>query len=207
MAESHPHYPTSSRRSVAGFTLPNRVLMGRCTSGSRSNAGIPDKLAAYFAARAAGGVGLIVTGGVAPNLAGGVKPFAAKLTNRYEVWKHRAVTDAVRAEGGHIAMQILHAGRYAYYQPLCVAPSRMKAPISPSRRGRSPPEAWTAPSTTSSTAPQPAEAGYDGVEVMGSEGYLINQFIVSKTNKRTDGWGGDYSNAHPLPHRDHPPDP
>ena len=131
MAESHPHYPhLFAPLEVAGFTLPNRVLMGSMHVGLEEQFGRLDKLAAYFAARAAGGVGLIVTGGVAPNLAGGVKPFAAKLTNRYEVWKHRAVTDAVRAEGGHIAMQILHAGRYAY-APWAVAPTALKAPITP----------------------------------------------------------------------------
>ena len=194
MAESHPHYPhLFAPLEVAGFTLPNRVLMGSMHVGLEEQFGRLDKLAAYFAARAAGGVGLIVTGGVAPNLAGGVKPFAAKLTNRYEVWKHRAVTDAVRAEGGHIAMQILHAGRYAY-APWAVAPTALKAPITPFK-----PRALSARGVEKTIADyvncaqRAQQAGYHGVEVMGSEGYLINQFIVSKTNKRTDKWGGDYA--------------
>jgi len=151
-----------------------------------------EKMGAYFAVRAAGGVGLIVTGGVSPNRAGVVKPFAAKLSNRYEVWKHRAVTDAVHAEGGRIAMQILHAGRYAYV-PWCVAPSAIKAPISPFK-----PRALSGRGVERTIhdyvhcAQKAQEAGYDGVEVMGSEGYIINQFIVAKTNKRTDKWGGAY---------------
>ena len=108
MTDPHPHYPhLFAPLAVAGFTLPNRVLMGSMHVGLEEQFGRLDKLAAYFAARAAGGVGLIVTGGVSPNLAGGVKPFAAKLTNRYEVWKHRAVTDAVRAEGGASAAAFL----------------------------------------------------------------------------------------------------
>ena len=132
-----------------------------------------------------------MTGGVAPNLAGGVK-LAAKLTNRYEVWKHRAVTDAVRAEGGHIAMQILHAGRYAY-APWAVAPTALKAPITPKPRALSARGVEKTIADYVNCAQRAQQAGYHGVEVMGSEGYLINQFIVSKTNKRTDKWGGDYA--------------
>ena len=194
MAESHPHFPhLFAPLEVSGFTLPNRVLMGSMHVGLEEEFGRLDKLAAYFAARAAGGVGLIVTGGVAPNLAGGVKPFAAKLTNRYEVWKHRAVTDAVRAEGGHIAMQILHAGRYAY-APWSVAPTALKAPITPFKpRALSGRGVEKTIADYVNCAQRAQEAGYHGVEVMGSEGYLINQFIVSKTNKRTDKWGGEYA--------------
>ena len=152
-----------------------------------------DKLAAYFAARARGGVGLIVTGGVAPNLAGGVKPFAARLTNRHHVWKHRVVTDAVRKEGGHIALQILHAGRYAY-APWSVAPSAIKSPITPFKpRALSGRGVENTIADYVNCAQRAQQAGYHGVEVMGSEGYLINQFIVAKTNKRSDRWGGDYS--------------
>ena len=131
MTSPHPQYPTLlSPLQVGGITLPNRVLMGSMHVGLEEEWGQLDKMGAYFAARAAGGVGLMVTGGVAPNRAGAVKPFAAKLTNRYEVYKHRAVTDAVHKEGGRIAMQILHAGRYGY-TPLNVAPSAIKSPITP----------------------------------------------------------------------------
>jgi len=166
--------------------------MGSMHVGLEEEFGRLDKLAAYFAARAKGGVGLIVTGGVSPNLEGGVKPFAAKLTNRYEVWKHRVVTDAVRKEGGHIALQILHAGRYAY-APWSVAPSAIKSPITPFK-----PRALSSRGVEKTIADyvncamRAQQAGYHGVEVMGSEGYLINQFIVAKTNKRKDRWGGDY---------------
>jgi len=194
MTEPHPHFPhLFAPLEVGGFTLPNRVLMGSMHVGLEEEFGRLDKLAAYFAARAAGGVGLIVTGGVSPNLAGGVKPFAAKLTNRYEVWKHRVVTDAVRAEGGHIALQILHAGRYAY-APWSVAPTAIKSPITPFKpRGLSSRGVEKTIADYVNCAQRAQQAGYHGVEVMGSEGYLINQFIVSKTNKRTDKWGGEYS--------------
>jgi len=167
--------------------------MGSMHVGLEEEFGRLDKLAAYFAARAKGGVGLIVTGGVSPNLEGGVKPFAAKLTNRYEVWKHRVVTDAVRKEGGHIALQILHAGRYAY-APWSVAPSALKSPITPFKpRSLSSRGVEKTIADYVNCAMQAQQAGYHGVEVMGSEGYLINQFIVAKTNKRKDRWGGDYA--------------
>jgi len=173
--------------------------MGSMHVGLEEEFGRLEKLAAYFGARAAGGVGLIVTGGVSPNLAGGVKPFAAKLTNRYEVWKHRVVTDAVHKEGGRIAMQILHAGRYAY-APWSVAPSAKKSPITPFK-----PRALSGRGVEKTIrdyvncAVHAEQAGYDGVEVMGSEGYLINQFIVSKTNHRSDQWGGGYENRIRFP--------
>jgi 2,4-dienoyl-CoA reductase (NADPH2) len=190
----HPHFPhLLSPLQVGNITLANRVLMGSMHVGLEEEFGRLEKLAAYFAARAAGGVGLIVTGGVAPNLAGGVKPFAAKLTNRYEVWKHRVVTDAVHQEGGRIALQILHAGRYAY-APWSVAPSAIKSPITPFKpRALSTRGVESTISDYVNCAQRAQQAGYDGVEVMGSEGYLINQFIVAKTNKRTDRWGGDYA--------------
>ncbi len=180
-------------------TLKNRVLMGSMHVGLEEEFGPLRKMAAYFARRAEGGVGLMVTGGIAPNREGWPKPFAAKLSNRYEVWKHRYVTDAVHEAGGRIAMQILHTGRYAYH-PLAVAPSALKSPIS-----------WFKPRALSSRgvqrtirafancAKKAQDAGYDGVEVMGSEGYLINQFIVAHTNKRTDDWGGAYDNRIRFP--------
>jgi 2,4-dienoyl-CoA reductase (NADPH2) len=158
-----------------------------------------DRLAAYFAERARGDVGLIVTGGYAPNRAGWVKPFAGKLTTRGEATRHRTITDAVHAEGGKIAMQILHAGRYAYH-PLSVAPSRIRSPITP----------FTPRELSSSgvekqikafvrCAQLARDAGYDGVEIMGSEGYFINEFLVTHTNRRKDMWGGDYSQRMRLP--------
>ncbi len=158
-----------------------------------------DRLAAYFAERARGEVGLIVTGGYAPNRAGWVKPFAGKLTTRKEASRHRQITDAVHAEDGKIALQILHAGRYAYH-PLAVAPSRIRSPITPF----TPRELSTAGVEKQirafvRCAELAREAGYDGVEVMGSEGYFINEFLVTHTNKRNDRWGGDYSQRMRLP--------
>ena len=200
MPQPHPKYPhLLAPLQVGNITLRNRVLMGSMHVGLEEEWGRLDKMAAYFAARAAGGVGLIVTGGVAPNRRGAVKPFAGKLTNRYEAWKHRVVTDAVHEAGGRIAMQILHAGRYAYL-PFSVAPSAIKSPITPFK-----PKALSARGVEGTIsdyvrcAKMAQLAGYDGVEVMGSEGYLINQFIVKKTNKRTDQWGGDYENRIRFP--------
>lgn len=174
--------------------LRNRVLMGSMHVGLEEQPGRLSKMAAYFAARAAGGVGLIVTGGVAPNRAGVTKPLAGKLRNRYEVFKHRAVTDAVHEAGGRIAMQILHTGRYAY-SPLAVAPSAIQSPISPFKpRALSERGIRSTIADFARTARLAKEAGYDGVEIMGSEGYLINQFIARHTNHREDGWGGSYAN-------------
>ncbi len=175
-----------------GFrTLPNRVLMGSMHTGLEDRASDYDRLAAYFGARARGGVGLIVTGGIAPSLRGWLAPFASKLTWRYEIARHRKVTAAVHAEGGAIAMQILHAGRYGYH-PLSVAPSKVKSPITPFT-----PSALSARGVESTIdsfvrcAAMARDAGYDGVEVMGSEGYLINQFLCARTNHRSDDWGGN----------------
>ena len=180
-------------------TLKNRVLMGSMHVGLEEEIGPLKKMAAYFAARARGGVGLIVTGGVAPDRAGWVKPFAGKMTNRWEAYKHRVVTDAVHDEGGRIAMQILHAGRYGYH-PLAVSASAIKSPISPFK-----PSALSAKGVERTIANfvncavMARKAGYDGVEVMGSEGYLINQFIARPTNKRTDEWGGSFDNRIRFP--------
>ncbi|HUG03242.1 MAG TPA: NADPH-dependent 2,4-dienoyl-CoA reductase [Steroidobacteraceae bacterium] len=178
-----------------GFTtLPNRVLMGSMHTGLEDRREDYPKLAAYFAERARGGVGLIVTGGIAPNAAGWTKPFAGTLSGRRHVARHRLVTEAVHEAGGRICMQILHTGRYAYH-PLAVAPSRLKAPISPftprelSERGIGRQTDAFVRSATLSQA-----AGYDGVEIMGSEGYFINQFLVARTNRRTDRWGGSWEN-------------
>ncbi len=197
---SHSPYPHLLAPLDLGFTsLANRVLMGSMHTGLEDRAGDYPRLAEYFAERARGGVGLIVTGGIAPNRAGWVAPFAGKLATRREVPRHRLVTDAVHAEGGKICMQMLHAGRYGYH-PLIVAPSPIKSPITPFKPRKL---------STSGVEKQirafvrcaslAREAGYDGVEVMGSEGYFINQFLVTRTNKRTDRWGGDFSNRMRLP--------
>jgi len=183
-----------------GFTtLRNRVLMGSMHTGLEDAAKHTPRLAAYFAERARGGVGLIVTGGVAPNIAGWAKPLAGTLATHTAAKRHRVVTDAVHAEGGKIAMQILHTGRYGYH-PFAVGPSAIKSPISPFK-----PRELSARGVESQIkafvrcAALAREAGYDGVEVMGSEGYFINQFLSPHTNKRKDGWGGDYSNRMRLP--------
>ena len=183
-----------------GFTtLPNRVLMGSMHTGLEDRARDYERLAAYFAERARGGVGLIVTGGIAPNVQGWLAPFASKLSWPWEVARHRKVTRAVRAEGGHICMQILHAGRYGY-QPLVVSASPVKSPISPFR-----PRALSAEGIEGTIrdfvrcAVLAREAGYHGVEVMGSEGYLINQFLVARTNRRDDDWGGSLANRIRFP--------
>jgi 2,4-dienoyl-CoA reductase (NADPH2) len=163
---------------------------------------VPDgfeRMAAYYAERARGGVGLLVTGGIAPNEAGCVAPGAAKLTTDDEVIKHKLVTDAVHREGGKIAMQILHAGRYAFHENL-VSASAIKAPINVFKpRALSEKEIEAHISDYVNCACLAQQAGYDGVEIMGSEGYLINQFIVSKTNNRTDGWGGSFENRIRFP--------
>jgi 2,4-dienoyl-CoA reductase (NADPH2) len=167
--------------------------MGSMHTGLEDKAADYDKLAAYFAERARGGVGLIVTGGIAPSVQGWLKPFGGRLSLPWHVPRHRKVTRAVRAEGGRICMQILHAGRYGYH-PLSVAPSRLKSPITPFT-----PRALSGRGVERSIrdfvrcARLAREAGYDGVEIMGSEGYLINQFIAARTNQRNDAWGGDAS--------------
>ncbi|HRP34694.1 MAG TPA: NADPH-dependent 2,4-dienoyl-CoA reductase [Gammaproteobacteria bacterium] len=187
---SYPHL--LSPLDLGFTTLPNRVLMGSMHTGLEDRAASYPKLAAYLAERAAGGAGLIVTGGIAPNIAGWVAPFAGKLSARREVPRHRLVTDAVHAAGGRVCMQILHAGRYAYH-PLAVAPSPLKSPISPFKpRGLSARGVESQIDAFARCAALAREAGYDGVEIMGSEGYLINEFIAARTNRRNDAWGGDF---------------
>jgi 2,4-dienoyl-CoA reductase (NADPH2) len=183
-----------------GFTtLPNRVLMGSMHTGLEDGHKHFPAMAAYFAERARGGVGLIVTGGFAPNVEGWAKPFAGTLATSAAARRHRLVTDAVHAEGGRIALQILHTGRYGY-QPFCVAPSRIKSPISPfTPRELSARGIERQIRAFVRCAKLAREAGYDGVEVMGSEGYFINQFLVTHTNHRTDEWGGSYENRMRLP--------
>ncbi len=198
MAE-HP-YPNLFRPLDLGFTeLRNRTLMGSMHTGLEETKDGHRKMAVYFAERAQGGVGLIVTGGIAPNRAGWVAPFSAKMSTKKEAGKHRVITDMVHEAEGKICMQILHTGRYAYH-PFGVAPSPLKAPITPFKPWRLTGRGIRKTINDFVKCAQLAQsAGYDGVEVMGSEGYLINQFIVSKTNKRTDDWGGSYENRIRFP--------
>ncbi|HCL51988.1 MAG TPA: NADPH-dependent 2,4-dienoyl-CoA reductase, partial [Pseudomonas sp.] len=178
-----------------GFTtLRNRTLMGSMHTGLEERPGGFERMAAYFAERAQGGVGLMVTGGIAPNDEGGVYAGAAKLSTDVEAEQHRIVTEAVHAAGGKICLQILHAGRYAY-SPRQVAPSAIQAPINPFKP-RELDEAGIEKQIAdfAHCALLAQKAGYDGVEVMGSEGYFINQFLAAHTNHRTDRWGGSYEN-------------
>ncbi|WP_287812376.1 2,4-dienoyl-CoA reductase FMN-binding domain-containing protein, partial [Pseudomonas sp.] len=178
-----------------GFTtLRNRSLMGSMHTGLEEKPGGFERMAAYFAERARGGVGLMVTGGIAPNEEGGVYAGAAKLSTVEEADKHRVVTQAVHQAGGKICLQILHAGRYAY-SPKQVAPSALKAPINPftpHELDEAGIEKQIADFVNCAQLAQ--QAGYDGVEIMGSEGYFINQFLAAHTNHRTDRWGGSYEN-------------
>ena len=180
-------------------TLRNRVLMGSMHTGLEDRARDYGKLAAYFGERAHGGVGLMVTGGIAPSMRGWLAPFASKLSRPWEVRRHRQVTAAAHAGGAKICMQILHAGRYGHH-PFTVAPSALKAPIS-----RFTPSALSSRGVERTIedfvacASRARDAGYDGVEVMGSEGYLINQFLAARTNQRSDAWGGSIGNRQRLP--------
>ncbi len=182
-----------------GFTtLKNRVLMGSMHTGLEETKDW-NRVAEFYAERARGDVGLMVTGGMAPNKEGGVFPGAAGLYSDEDIKNHRLVTDRVHGAGGKIAMQILHAGRYAY-SPDCVAPSAVKSPISPFPPTELDEDGIEKQISDIVTAAERAQqAGYDGVEVMGSEGYFLNQFLVTHTNKRTDRWGGPYENRMRLP--------
>lgn len=194
------HYPNLFRPLDLGFTsLKNRTLMGSMHTGLEETRNGHKKMAAYFAERARGGVALIVTGGIAPDRAGWVAPFSSKLTSKKEANKHKVITNAVHQEGGKICLQILHTGRYGYH-PFNVAPSKIQSPITPFK----PKELTEAGIEKTIThfvrcASLAKHAGYDGVEIMGSEGYLINQFIATRTNQRTDSWGGSYQNRIKFP--------
>ncbi|MBM5570869.1 MULTISPECIES: NADPH-dependent 2,4-dienoyl-CoA reductase [Deefgea] len=178
-----------------GFTtLKNRALMGSMHTGLEEHADAPERLAAFYAERAAGGVGLIVTGGIAPNAAGCTFAGAALFNDAAQIARHTPVTQAVHAAGGKIALQILHTGRYAYHTE-SVAPSPITAPISPfTPRELTSAEIEQTIADFAHTASLAQRAGYDGVEIMGSEGYLINQFLVERTNQRQDHWGGSVVN-------------
>lgn len=187
------YYPHLLAPIDLGHTqLKNRVVMGSMHTGLEEKRDGFEKMAAFYAERARGGVGLIVTGGISPNLAGCVAPFSARLNKQKQVKQHRLITEAVHQEDGKIAMQILHAGRYGYH-PFCVSADWSKSPISPFR-------AWRLTKRGVRRTIQDfvqcallaKHAGYDGVEIMGSEGYLINQFIAKQTNHRKDQWGGDF---------------
>jgi len=193
-------YPKLLSPLDLGFTtLRNRVVMGSMHTGLEDRARDTDRLAAYFAERARGGVGLIITGGYAPNRTGWLLPLAAQLISPAEARRHRRITDAVHGGGAKILLQILHAGRYAYH-PLSVSASSIKAPINPFR-----PRALSTRGVEQTIADfvrcalLARAAGYDGVEIMGSEGYLLNQFLAPRTNKRTDAWGGSPANRRRLP--------
>ena len=188
-------YPHLAAPLDLGFTtLANRALMGSMHTGLEEEKRGFERLARFYAERARGGAGLIVTGGIAPDLAGRLSPFASQLSFPWQVSRHRTVTSAVREAGGKIAMQILHAGRYAYH-PLSVAPAAVRSPITPFKpRALSSAGVRRTIADFARTAELARRAGYDGVEVMGSEGYLINQFVAARTNPRDDEWGGSYAN-------------
>ncbi|HTQ21401.1 NADPH-dependent 2,4-dienoyl-CoA reductase [Mycobacterium sp.] len=193
-------YPNLLSPLDLGFTtLRNRVVMGSMHTGLEDRAHHIDRLAEYFAERARGGVGLIITGGYAPNRTGWLLPFASEMTSSTQARRHRHVTGAVHDADAKILLQILHAGRYAYH-PLSVSASSIKAPINPFR-----PRALSTRGVEGTIADfvrcaqLAREAGYDGVEIMGSEGYLVNQFLAPRTNRRTDSWGATPADRRRFP--------
>ncbi|MBF6333096.1 NADPH-dependent 2,4-dienoyl-CoA reductase [Nocardia transvalensis] len=198
-ARANPYPHLFEPLPLGHTTLRNRVVMGSMHTGLEDRAWDTNRLAAYFAERARGGVALIITGGYAPNREGWLLPLGAKLTNKTEAYRHRAITKAVHAEGGKIALQILHAGRYAYV-PFSVSASSIKAPINPFRPRKLSDKGIERTIDDYVRCAKLAKfAGYDGVEVMGGEGYLINQFLAPRTNKRTDRWGGSPENRRRFP--------
>jgi len=193
-------YPHIFEPLDLGFTtLKNRILMGSMHTGLEEEKNGLERISAYYAERAKGGVGLIITGGISPNIQGWTGPFSARMSSKKHAIQHQKITKAVHDEGGKICMQILHAGRYGYH-PFNVAPSKIKSPITPFK-----PFKLTKSGVNRTIrdfvncAKYSKIAGYDGVEIMGSEGYLINQFIAAHTNKRNDEWGGSYANRMRLP--------
>ena len=196
----HSTYPHMLAPLDLGFTtLKNRVLMGSMHTGLEEVADGHERMAAYFGERAKGGVGLIVTGGIGPNTEGGTHFNTKKLVDEQDIAGHKQVTDAVHKHDGKICLQILHTGRYAY-SPDQVAPSAIKAPINPfTPRALTDEEIYKQIDDFVFTSVQAQKAGYDGVEIMGSEGYFLNQFIAARTNQREDDWGGSYENRIRLP--------
>ena len=194
------NYPHIFKPLDLGFTtLKNRIVMGSMHTGLEEEKNGFERIAAYYAERAKGGVSLIVSGGISPNVQGWTGPFAARMSTKKHARKHKVITDAVHKEGGKICMQILHAGRYGYH-PFAVAPSAIKSPISPFKPFKLKQSGIKRTiHDFVNSAKLSKLAGYDGVEIMGSEGYLINQFIVERTNKRTDTYGGSYENRMRLP--------
>jgi 2,4-dienoyl-CoA reductase (NADPH2) len=194
---SYPHL--LSPLTIGSLTLRNRVVMGSMHTGLEDKPWDMGKLAAYFAERARGEVGLIITGGYAPNKRGWLKPFASEMTTRLQAMRHERVTAAVHDEGGAIAMQILHAGRYGYH-PISVSASAKKSPITPFKPGALSTRGVDRTATDFAKSVALAKkAGYDAVEIMGSEGYLLNQFLAARTNDRTDAWGGTAAKRMRLP--------
>ena len=197
---AHSIYPHLLAPLDLGFTtLKNRVLMGSMHTGLEEVANGHERMAAYFGERAKGGVGLIVTGGIGPNTEGGTHPNTKMLVTEDDIAGHKQITDSVHEHGGKICMQILHTGRYAY-SPDQVAPSAIKSPINPfTPRALTDEEVYKQIDDFVFTSVQAQKAGYDGVEIMGSEGYFLNQFIAARTNQREDDWGGSYENRIRLP--------
>ena len=197
MSEQFPHI---FQPLDLGFTtLKNRILMGSMHTGLEEARGGFDKMAEFYAARARGGVGLIVTGGISPNVRGRLTPHGSQISHSWHIKKHKKVTSAVHDAGGKICLQILHAGRYSYH-PLSLAPSAIKAPITPFKpKQMSERQIQKTIDHYARAAKRAQQAGYDGIEVMGSEGYLINQFLCMCTNKRTDRWGGSFANRMQFP--------
>ena len=194
---AYPHL--LSPLSLGHLTLPNRVLMGSMHTNLEEAPGGFERLAAFYAERAREGVALIVTGGIAPNPEGAVFQGAATLEGEAQLPDHRRLVEAVHAEGGRLCLQILHAGRYAY-SPELVAPSAIQAPINPfTPRELSAEDVEKQIADYVRCATLAQQAGYDGVEVMGSEGYLINQFVCRRTNHRDDAWGGSFEKRMRFP--------
>ncbi len=193
-------YPNLLKPLDLGFTtLKNRVLMGSMHTGLEEEKNGFSKLASFYEERAKGGVGLIVTGGISPNFRGRLAPFGSEMSKPWHVGKHRQVTDAVHKYGSKICLQLLHAGRYSYH-PFSLAPSAIKAPINPFKpKAMSERQILKTIKHYARGAQLAQKAGYDGVEIMGSEGYLINQFLCPRTNKRIDDWGGSFENRMRFP--------
>ncbi len=200
MSTSMNGYPhLLSPYTIGSLTMRNRVVMGSMHTGLEDSARHLPELAAYFAERARGGVGLIITGGYSPNKRGWLKPLASEMSTRLQAMRHRDVTGAVHDEGGAIALQVLHAGRYGYH-PFSVSASDRKSPITPFKPSRLSTKAVDRTATDfAESVALAVKAGYDAVEIMGSEGYLINQFLAARTNDRTDQWGGSAANRMRFP--------